>query len=154
MTICFTRLIIHGRDLLHTTTLPPHLQQTRPWGLSLVNFNIRDVRGSRLAQAIRFVKIGGFDLMILMETKISNQDYFCNSLGYYVVFLPTIVTTYGGAKVGVGLVVQDQPQVWSLELTRFHGPNMVICEVVTERKPTPIIGKYLPPSTIDHLLDL
>ena len=54
----------------------------------------------------------------------------------------------------MGLVVRDQPQVWIIELTRFHGPNIVICEVVTDRKCTLIIGAYLPPSTLEHLPDL
>ena len=31
---------------------------------------------------------------------------------------------------------------------------VVICEVVIDRKKTPIVGTYLPPSTLGHLLDL
>ena len=37
---------------------------------------------------------------------------------------------------------------------RFHGPNVVICEVVTGRKRSPLISIYLPPSTLDHLPNL
>ena len=42
----------------------------------------------------------------------------------------------GGLQEGVCLVIQDQPQVQSAEVTRFHGPNVVICKVITNRKRT------------------
>ena len=37
---------------------------------------------------------------------------------------------------------------------RFHVPNVVIYKVFTDGKQTPIIGAYLPPYTLEHLLDL
>ena len=39
-------------------------------------------------------------------------------------------------------------------MTRFHGPNVVICEVVASNKRTLIVGVYFPPSTLEHLRDL
>ena len=56
-------------------------------------------------------------------------------------------------------LVQFQHQVKNpsnqlVESTHFHGPNMVICEVVADGKRTPLIGSYLTPSTLDHLPDL
>ena len=39
-------------------------------------------------------------------------------------------------------------------MTRFHGPNVVICEIVSSGQRTSLIGVYLPPSTRDHLPDL
>ena len=41
-----------------------------------------------------------------------------------------------------------------VDVTRFHCPNLVIYEVVTDKKWTPIIGAYLLPSTLEQLLDL
>ena len=75
----------HGGERIHTATPPPCRQPPRPQGLSLGNFNICNGRGSRLAQAIQVVHIGGFDLMKMKETKITNRDYFCNRLGYDIV---------------------------------------------------------------------
>ena len=49
------------------------------------------------------------------------------------------------------LITQDRPQGWSVEATSFHGPNVVICEFITNRKQNPIISAYLPPSTLEHL---
>ena len=87
------------------------------------------------------------------DTKITNQAYFCNSMGCDVVCLLMSMMEAGGAQGGVCLVVWYRTQVWSVESMRFHGPNVVICEVITNRKWTPIIGAYLPPSTLEHLLD-
>ena len=57
------------------------------------------------------------------------------------------------AQRRVGLVVREQPQGWSIELTRFHRTNVVICVVVTGKR-TLLIGAYLPPSNLDHLPEL
>ena len=89
--------------------------------------------------------------MILTENKITNQDYVCNRLVYVVVCLLMITTAAGDTQWGVCLVVRDQLQVWSVESTRFHRPNVVSCEVITDRKRTPIFGKDLPPSTLQNL---
>ena len=43
---------------------------------------------------------------------------------------------------------------WSLELTRFHGPNMVIGKVVTGMSRTPIVVKYLLLSTLANLSNI
>ena len=62
--------------------------------------------------------------------------------------------TAGGAQGLVCLVIIDRTQVWIVETTRFCGPNMVSCEVVTGGKWTPLIITYLPISTLEHLADL
>ena len=98
----------------------------------------------------------GFNLMILMETNITYQEYFHNSLGYNIVCFSLILTATDEVQGGVCLDVWIQPQVWIVELMRFHRPNVASCKVVTvtNRKKTPTIGTYLPPSTMDHLPDL
>ena len=68
--IFLTRLIIHGGYQLHTAPSLPLQRPLRPQGLSLGTFNIHNGWGSRLiAQAIRVVQIGGFELMILKEVQ-------------------------------------------------------------------------------------
>ena len=54
----------------------------------------------------------------------------------------------------MGLVVRDQPKGWSVKSTRFHEPNLVICEVVFSGKRTSLIGAHLSSFTLKHLLDL
>ena len=43
---------------------------------------------------------------------------------------------------------------WGIESTLYHGPNMVSCEHVTRLTPNPLVGAYLPLSTLEHLTDL
>ena len=65
-----------------------------------------------------------------------------------------VVTAGGGSQGGVGLVVRDQLEVWIVEYTCFHRPGMVSCEIVSGAHQTLLIEAYLPPYTIDHLLNL
>ena len=58
------------------------------------------------------VQVSGFYLMILMDTKITDQAYCRNRLGYDVVCSPEIMTATGGAQGVVGLFFLDQPQGW------------------------------------------
>ena len=131
MPICLAQTIIHVSDRLHTAPPPPRQRTPRPQGLSLGTLNIRNGWGFRITQAIRVVHIGGFVLMILTETKITNQSSYHISMGYKLVCPPMITMEAGGAQWGVCLVIRDQPQGWSVELTRFHRTNLMSCEVST-----------------------
>ena len=72
-------------DRLHTDPAPPRHWPPLPWGLSLSTFNIRDGRGSGIVQALQVVHLDGFNVMLLMDTKITDQDYLRNILGYDMV---------------------------------------------------------------------
>ena len=154
MPICITRPVRNGRDCLHTVPPPPRQWVLKPRGLFIGALNIRDGWVFGIAQAIWAVYINGFDLMIRIDTKIADQSYCCNRLWYDVVLLPMITTADGGEQGGVCLFIQYQTQGWNIESICFRGKNAVRCEVVTDRKRTPIIGAYLLPSTLDHLQDL
>ena len=130
----------HGRDLPHI--LPPSRRPPLSRGLSLRKYHICDSWVSNIAQAIRAAQIGSLDLMILMETKITDQSYCCNRLGHNVVCLKVIMMVDDDIHTGVGMIIRDRPQVWSIESTRFHGTNVVRCKVFT-RKRTPIVISYL-----------
>ena len=78
------RPLPHGANHLHTAPPP-----SRPWPPRLHVLAIRtlDIRYGGvfdLAQAIRAVERGGFDMMILTETKISTTAYCRKRLGYEV----------------------------------------------------------------------
>ena len=62
-----------------------------------MTLNIYDGQGSGIVQAIWVVYINVFDIMILTETKITNQTYFRKSLVYDVVFLLMSTTTSVGS---------------------------------------------------------
>ena len=54
----------------------------------------------------------------------------------------------GGYYCGVRMVTRERPLLWGVESTRYHGPNVVSCEIVTGLSWTPLVGAYLPPSTL------
>ena len=75
-----TLLIRHSGDLSHTVPLPcqpPHYQV-----LSIGKYHICDGQSSGLVEAVQVARIGGVDLMILTETKITYKDYCQHKMGY------------------------------------------------------------------------
>ena len=117
-------------------------------------YNIQDGRRFRLTQAIWAVQLCNYDLMLMMETKILYDAYFHKNLGYDAVFSQAVITAAGGDQGGVGLVVRERPYEWSLGSMRFHGPNVVICKIVSGGQNTLLVRAYLPLSTLDQLPDL
>ena len=51
-------------------------------------------------------------------------------------------------------MLQDNSEGRIVESTRFRGSNVVRCEINISNQQMPLIGAYLPPSTIYHLPDL
>ena len=121
-----------------------------PPGLSIGKYHIHNGWGYGIMQAIRATWIGSFDLMILTETKITDQAHFRNMMGYDVILSKVITTADGNTQGGVGIIIREKPQVWNIDYTHFHGPNTVSCDVIT-RKRTPLIRAYTPLYTLDHL---
>ena len=103
---------------------------------------------------VRVVELGGFDLMVLTKTKISTIFYCQNRLCYYIVCSVSRSSSASISQGGMFLVSRDRQTGWILELTRFHRPNVVSCEDIRGTSRTPIIGVYLPPTTLDHLPNL
>ena len=60
----------------------------------------------------------------------------------------------GGAQGKVRLVTRERPVGWGIESTRYHSLNVLSCEIFTRINRNPLVGAYLPPSTLKHLLDL
>ena len=49
------------------------------------------------------------------------------------------------------MVTRERTNGWFIEFTRFHGPNVVSCNIFAGHTRTPLIGAYLPPLTMEHL---
>ena len=45
----------------------------------------------------------------------------------------------------------ERPDWWGIESTHFHGPNVMICKIVTGYTRNPLVIMYLPPPMMDHL---
>ena len=130
-----------------------HAGRRAPGDYPFGNYHIRDGRGLGIVHYIRAAWIGGFDRTILTETKITDQDYCRNRMGCDVVCSKAIISADGDEQEGVGTTVGDQTQGWSIDSTRFYGPNVVRCEVVAGKR-TSLIRAYFPPSSLEHLPDL
>ena len=85
MPICINQPISHGGNRLHMAPLPPQQRIPHHRGLSVGTINSRNGQRFGLSQDIRGVHIGGFYLMILEYTKITNLDCCRNMLGYNIV---------------------------------------------------------------------
>ena len=107
-----------------------------------------------MAQVIRTVERGGFKLMLLTVTNIQSEAYLYNHLGYDVTCLAAPTSSAGGAHGGVGMVTRERPVGWGIESMRYHGPNVVSCEIITGLTRTPLVGAYLPLLIMEHLIDL
>ena len=98
--------------------------------------------------------IGNYNLMLPMEINIPNKAYCHNRLGYNFVYSQAVVISSTGYQGWVGILVRERLELWSIELTRFQGTNMMSCEIVSGVQQNPLIRAYLPLSTLDHLPDL
>ena len=65
--------------------LPLLLQMTRPPGLNLGTYNIRDGRVfAPPPKSVQATQLGNYDLMIIIEMNIPYMVYFRNRLGCYI----------------------------------------------------------------------
>ena len=78
MPLTFSQPILHVAGRLHTAPPPLRRPPPCPPGLTIGALNLRDGQGFGLAQAIQAVEHGGFDVMILTETKIQTEAYLHN----------------------------------------------------------------------------
>ena len=100
-------------------------------GLNLGMYNIWDGHGYVLPQEIRSVERGNYNLMILTETMFLDVVFFHNHLRYEIVCSKATVNANGGAQRGVGIVPRETPEDWIVDSMRFHGPNMVFCDILS-----------------------
>ena len=74
-----------------------------------------------------------------------------NCPGYDVTCLAARPSRSRVDQGGFGMVTRESPIRWGVDSTRYHGPNVVSCEIVTRFTRIPLVGAYLPPSTLEHL---
>ena len=58
------------------------------------------------------------------------------------------------SKGEVGIISQEWPEGWIVESMRFHCTNVVSWDIVAGDQQNPLIGSYLPQSTLDPLPNL
>ena len=70
-------------------------------------------------------------LMILTDMKILDTVYCKAALGITLHAMRQHSPCPGDPRGRVGLVSHEQPEGWIVESMHFHGPNVVICKVVS-----------------------
>ena len=123
-------------------------------GIAIGTLNIQYGRGFGMALYIRAVNRSGFDVMLLIETKIQSEAYLHNRLRYNVTCLAARPSRSRGYQDGVGMGTMESPVGWGVDSMRYHGSNVVSCEFVTGPTQTPRVGAYLPPLMLENLPDL
>ena len=104
MPLTFYGPILYGTNCLHRAPPPLRRQPPHPPRLAIGTLNIRDDRGFRLAQAIWAVECGGFDVMLLTDTKIQTEPSSHKCLGYDMTCSKVRPYSSRGYQGGVGLV--------------------------------------------------
>ena len=117
--------------------------------LTMCTYNIQDARNSRLEFALRNLSVQNIDLAILTELRIpeSKPIHTRSSQGYTVYATYTTRTNQGG----IGLVYRQERIGWCIESIKRHGPNILSFHLILGNTVQPVIGAYLPPSTLDDL---
>ena len=85
------------------------------------------------------MKLGNYDVMLLIETKSLDALYCMNRLGYGVLCSVMTSTAAGGDQGGVGLVKRERPEEWDIDSTLLHRPNVVSCKIFSGLQRTPLI---------------
>ena len=107
-----------------------------------------------MAQAIRAVERGFFDVIMMTETKIKSEAYSHNRLGYDVTCSMAHPSSAGGDQSGLRMVMRERLIDQGIESMLYHGPNVVSCEIFTGLTRTPLVGAYLPPSTLEQIPEI
>ena len=118
--------------------------------LNLGTYNIQYGWVFGLPKELQAVQMGNYDIMLLMETKMKEAVYWKTASGMTSCTWecpPLWLEGTGGGRNGY----KERPEVWYIESTCFHRPNMVSCEIISEFHRIPLIRAFLPLSTLDHL---
>jgi hypothetical protein len=109
--------------------------------IRLATLNIISGRAERLVSAARALQQMNIDIAILTETKITDECYTRHSSGYEIRSSKARRSSQGGFAI-----CWRDSEVSQTEGIRFHGPNVVSCEVTSGQKRWLVLGAYIPPS--------
>jgi exonuclease III len=113
--------------------------------IRLATLNIISGRAERLVAASRALQQMNVDVAILTETKITDECYTRHSFGYEIRASKAPSTSQGG----VAICWRDN-ELSQTEGIRFHGPNVLSCEITSGQKRWLLIGAYIPPNEVSN----
>ena len=118
-----------------------------PW-ISIALYNICDGWNGGLqltARALNYVMV---DIVVLQEVKISDPNFAARKwVGYKILAAAAGTTNCDGVAL---LVKEKYGGAFSIKNAKVIGPNVISCELVTERhKRWFTLGCYLPPLDLE-----
>jgi hypothetical protein len=114
--------------------------------IAVATYIIRSGHNGGLVSALRVMKGMGVDLVILLETKVTDGIYTQKSSGYSVATLNTPSPHQGGIALFWGPNKSYEVKDW-----RIHGPNMLTFVLVTGSQHFFAVGCYIPPNNLGTL---
>ena len=143
---------------LHRSVRPRVEVATAPVGhpakaqFKIATYNILCGRRERMVSALRAIEQLNVDIALLTEVKVTGEAYTRYSHGYNVKASKASSAHCGG----VALCWRDS-DIYQVEGTHIHGPNVISFELVTGHRRWLVIGAYIPPSeddgsTCEHML--
>ena len=118
---------------------------------TVATWNIRSGRAGGLESALRAAKSLGVDLILLTETKLTQGIYARRSSGYTVLATEAASPHQGGVAL---CVKESGDNLFEVEGTTLHGPNVIAFHLETGCKRYYIVGAYILPAdrtTIDDV---
>ena len=122
--------------------------------LNFRTYNTQYGRGFYLPLEIWVVQMLNYDMILLMETKIIDEVYCNNRIEYDGVCSRATPTVVLGAQGRVGMVTMEISEIRDIKSMQFCGPNLVCFKIVSGIQRIPLIGAYLPMTTLCHLPNL
>jgi exonuclease III len=124
-------------------------QSRKSKAIRIATYNILDVQNNHLIATICVLDEEDSDIAFLTVVKIpaATPIHTRSAYGYTVFVSYSTVQSQGG----IALVLRSTSSKRTIESSKWHGPNIISCLLVTGNKSTPLIGAYLPPSHLDNL---
>jgi exonuclease III len=112
-------------------------------------YNIRNGRAGNLEGALRAMNKMNMDIVLLTETKLTNDQHTKKAFGYDVV----ATKARSKAQGGVALIYRES-EYWTVESVKRFGSDVISFQLATGQKRYSCVGGYIPPkdeSTIESI---
>jgi exonuclease III len=114
--------------------------------IKIGTFNIMSSANSRLALAMKAMRLMNVDIGVLTETKLTDDFHPMKSNGY------DIITTQATSRHqgGVALFFDNTSDVFVVKGALAFSPNVIWAKLISGNKKWTILGCYIPPSEINN----
>jgi exonuclease III len=109
---------------------------------SIINgmYNIRNGRAVNLEGALREMNKMNMDIILLTETRLTNDQHTKRAFGYDVV----AIKARSKAQGGVALIYRES-EYWTVESVKCFGSDVISFQLATGQKSYSWVGGYIPP---------